>query len=414
MSSRTEVEPHERGPRAPLVRLDLGDVAVLIGYLSLAIGFGYLSVESSLRTPLWGLLLLGAGGIATVLARGRRPALSFAAALVLLLLTFCIGSGAEAVLVLPTLYRAGTTRSARQAWAALALAAPTGVAAALLLSFRVRLGPPLLGLAPRAAVEDWPTDWLSTAALFLGLALITTLLGINVGHRRRHIAGLVERAEQLRRERDQQISIAGAAERERISREMHDVIAHSLSVMVALADGAQASAALRPEESQRAIGRVAETGRRTLGEVRRLLETVREGEGTAPPPPPASSGLEQLPSLVEGFRDAGLPVRMELRGRLEAEAVLGLTIYRIVQESLTNVLRHAREVRTVLVRVLVAEDEVTLLVEDTSAPTRPSATPGRGLVGIRERAAFYGGHVRAGPRAGGGWRVEVRLPVDER
>ena len=105
---------------------------------------------------------------------------------------------------------------------------------------------------------------------------------------------------------------------------------------------------------------------------------------------------------------------MEQRGRLDAEAVVGLTVYRIVQESLTNVLRHAREVREVLVRLLLGEDEVTIMVEDVSAPAAPATSPGRGLVGIRERAAFYDGHVHAGPRAGGGWRVVVRLPVEER
>lgn len=407
MSARAEADE----VRPPAGRgLDRGNVVLLTGYLLLALLLGYLSLESPLRTPLWSLLLLGAGGISAIVLPSR-PATAFAAALVLAPLSLGLGSGAECLLVLAALFRAGIEQSARRAWAALGIAAVVAVATGLLFAFRVRLGPPFLGLSPRAAFDEWPTDWMSATFIFLSALLITSLLGLNIGHRRRHIAGLVERAEQLRRERDQQASIAAALERERIAREMHDVIAHSLSVMIALADGAEAAAPLRPEESRRAIGRVAETGRRTLGEVRRLLGTVRAEED---PAQPAALGLEQLPTLVDEFRAAGLPVRMEQRGRLDAEAVVGLTVYRIVQESLTNVLRHAREVREVLVRLLLGEDEVTVVVEDVSAPAAPATSPGRGLVGIRERAAFYDGHVQAGPRAGGGWRVVVRLPVEER
>lgn len=394
-------------------RLGRADVVLLLGYLVLAVGLGYLSLESPLRTPLWTLIPLALGALATILLPAR-PTTTFAAVLALAALTLSLGSGAEALLALVALYRAGVTQSARRAWAAFGIAAAVGVVAGLIFAFRIRLGPPFLGLAPRAAFEQWPTDWANATVLLLTAALITTLLGINVGHRRRLISMLVERAEQMRRERDQQASIAGALERERIAREMHDVIAHSLSVMIALADGAEAAATRRPEESRRAIGRVAETGRRTLGEVRRLLGTVRDGEDTPQSPQPASLGLENLPALVDEFRSVGLPVRLEQRGTLEAEAVVGLTVYRIVQESLTNVLRHAREVREVLVRLLLAGDEVTIMVEDVSAPAPPATSPGRGLVGIRERAAFYDGHVHAGPRAGGGWRVVVRLPVEER
>lgn len=407
-----EQRAHEPAQRSP-ARLDLVDHGVLAGYLLLAAGFGYLSLESDLRTPPAGLLLLGVLGTASVLIRPRRPVLSFAAAIVLLPATFAVGSGAEAVLPLPALYRAGSAHSARRAWAMFGISSFVGVVAALVLAIRVRIGPPLLGLAPRIGTETWVSEWLSTAALFLGIALIITLLGINVGHRRRLIAALVERADQMQRERDQLASIAGAHERERIAREMHDVIAHSLSVMIALADGAHAAAPQRPEESRQVIGRVAETGRRTLGEVRRLLTTVREGDGAGTPPAPAL-GIEQLPALVDEFRAAGLPVRLQQRGTLEPGATLGLTVYRIVQESLTNVLRHAQDVRDVLVRVLVGAGEVTVLVEDTSSPALPVTNPGRGLVGIQERAAFYAGHVSAGPRAGGGWRVAVRLPLEER
>ncbi|QEW01365.1 ATPase [Microbacterium caowuchunii] len=383
------------------------DGPILGGYLLLAAAFAYLSVESTIVTPLWPILLLTAGGVAVVLCRHRAPRASFLALLVLMTASAAWGTGAEAALVVPALYTVGLTSRARRAWGAFGLALAAGCAAALILALRVRLGPPVLGLAPRSPLESWPMDWLSMMAVFGAVTLVATLLGINRGHQRRYVAALLERAEQMKRERDQQASIARALERERIAREMHDVIAHSLAVMIALADGASAVAPTRPEESQRVIARVADTGRRTLGEVRRLLARVDDAAGVS-----ASPGPAELPALVEEFVAAGLPVRLELTGVLSSDSAVGPTVYRIVQESLTNVLRHAREVRDVWVRVALADDEVTVLVQDSSAPARPIDSPGRGLVGIRERGAFYDGEVQAGPRDGGGWRVFVRLPLD--
>ncbi|MDD7929349.1 sensor histidine kinase [Microbacterium thalli] len=392
-------------------RPDAADTAILAGYLVIAAALGYLSVESTIATPLWPLVLLAIAGTAVVLVSRRRPAVAFGAAIVLMLASFAVGSGAEAALVIAGLYRAGV-RDSRGAWIAFGWAAAGGTAAALMLALRVRSGPPLLGLAPRADAAAWATDWLSITVVVLAASLIATLLGINAGHGRRQAAALAERAEHLRRERDQEASIAAAAERERIAREMHDVIAHSLAVMVALADGAQASVNARPDEAHRAIGRVSETGRRTLGEVRRLLTAVRDERDAAPPA--EAPRVERIPALVDEFRAAGIPVRLEQTGSLTEGAAVSLTIYRIVQEALTNVLRHGRGVRDVLVQLVFSRSEVTILVKDVAAPTDPAAGAGRGLVGIRERAAFYDGSVEAGPVAGGGWRVFVRLSTEDR
>ncbi|GGF48117.1 two-component sensor histidine kinase [Microbacterium sorbitolivorans] len=395
----------------------------LATYLVFAAGFGYLSVESELVTPPWAIALLCLGGVATVRLRRRDPTAALGVALILLLLSAAGGTGAEAILVGFALLGAGAIRSVRWTWTAYGFAAATGTLAALILSLRVRSGPPILGLAPRVDQTAWATDWLSLSAVFMGITLITTLAGLNIGHRRRHIASLIERAEQMRRERDQQADIARALERERIAREMHDVIAHSLSVMISLADGAKAAAPGKPEEARRVIGQVADTGRRTLGEVRRLLGQVRNG--AEPQADTPLLGPEQLPELVADFATAGLPVRLEREGRLRSDTAVELTVYRIVQESLTNVLRHARQVRNVLVRIDAGDeteaDEVTILVEDQSAPVQGlesrvvgTNVPGRGLLGIRERAALYDGLVEAGPRDGGGWRVFVRLRTEER
>ncbi|MCR2791823.1 histidine kinase [Microbacterium sp. zg.Y625] len=381
---------------------------ILAAYLLLAAALGYLSVESTITTPLPPILLVTAGGVAAVLCRHRWPRASFLALLVLMMASAAWGTGAETALVVLALYIIGVTSRAGRAWAAFGVALAAGSVAALILAIRVRVGPPIHGIALRSALEAWPTDWVTMATAFAGAALIATLLGVNRGHRRRHVAALVERAEQIKRERDQQASISRALERERIAREMHDVIAHSLAVMTALADGASAVAPTRPEESQRVMARVADTGRRTLGEVRRLLARVDDDAAALSSAP----GPAQLPALAEEFVAAGLPVRLELTGVVSTESAVGPTVYRIVQESLTNVLRHAREVRDVFVRVALADDEVTILVQDSSAPALPTDSPGRGLVGIRERGAFYDGEVEAGPRDDGGWRVFVRLPLD--
>ncbi len=388
-------------------------VAVLLGYMAVAATLAALSLEPPLATPLGPVVALTLAGLATLAISRRTPTLAFVLALALTPVSFAFGTGAEAFLVPVLLYRAGVERGPRAAWVGYGITAAVGVVGAIILAFRIRLGPPLLGLSLRRN-DEWVIDVVTFVAIIAGVALVATLFGVNAGHQRRHVAALEERAEKMKRERDQQATNASAAERERIAREMHDVIAHSLAVMIALADGAEASADRRPEESKRAIARVGETGRRTLGEVRRLLASVRGDDASDPGERPAAPGVEQLPALVEEFRAAGLPIRLETTGVLARDPVVGFTIYRIVQESLTNVLRHARGVREVLVRIDLGADEITILVEDASGEAPAALDPGRGLVGIRERAAFYDGVVETGPRPEGGWRVFVRLPVEDR
>lgn len=382
-----------------------GDVLALLVYLSISAVLDYLSLESELRTPAGPLVLLCAAGTATLCLWRRRPIVAFAVVLCLLLLTCAAGSGAEIALALIALYRAGAEFGSRRGWAALGVGALVACAGALITAFRVRLGPPVHGLALRVDWESWPTDWLSVSIVLIAAMLIASLLGINAGHRNRQVRAIMERAEQ-------DVSIAAAGERERIAREMHDVIAHSLAVMIALADGAEATAAARPDESRRVMGRVAETGRRTLSEVKRLLTAVRDDSGAARPMPEPPT-MRHLPALIEEFRAAALPLRLDQAGAPEADSAVGLTVYRIVQESLTNVLRHARDVRDVRVRLEFTEHEARIVVTDRSAEAPAAVGHGRGLVGIQERAMFYDGEVRSGARAGGGWQVFVRLSLEE-
>lgn len=385
-----------------------------------------LSLEPPYVTPLGALIPLTLAGIAVVVGRHRHPLAAFAGALVLALASAAVGSGAEGILLIGAMYLVGLRARASVAWSALGAALVCATAAALALTQRGIGLPHILGLQPPIEARDSLLDWLNFFSLIAALLLIATLLGINAGHRRRQLRELQHRAEQLARERDQQAETARARERERIAREMHDVIAHSLTVMIAVSDGARLAADENPQQAKEAIGRVAETGRRTLGEVRRLLGTVRDGESASTVEPALAGAREaqpqhapqpdagRLPALVQEFADAGLPVRMTLSGRPPADAALGLTVYRIVQESLTNSLRHATDLQSVEVHVDWLADEVGIVVQDTSASPPASViteTVGRGLLGMQERVALYNGTIEAGPQHGG-WRVGARLHWD--
>ncbi|WP_220700493.1 sensor histidine kinase [Mycetocola zhadangensis] len=383
----------------------------IAAYGVLAVGMAVLSMEPPHTTPLWPMVGLGLSGVAVLAYRHRYPRLAFVGAMVFAMLSLAFGSGAESLLAMIAVYTAGVRRSASTAWLCFGIAMVCGGLGALALSVRGSIGPPILGLQPPIDPRDSVLDWANIYLVIAVVLLIATLLGTNVGHRQRHIGELVDRAERLARERDQQAEAARALERERIAREMHDVIAHSLSVMIAISDGAHAAAAERPDEAKEAIARVAETGRRTLGEVRRLLGSVRGSTGAEHSPQPDAS---QLTALVAEFVAAGLPVRLDVTGSASTDPALGLTVYRIVQESLTNVLRHARRVKWVTVSVRWMADEVTIVVQDASSAVGASTNSGRGILGIQERVALYNGEVQAGPHEDGGWRVYARLQREDR
>jgi signal transduction histidine kinase len=199
-------------------------------------------------------------------------------------------------------------------------------------------------------------------------------------------------------------------ERNRIAREMHDVVAHSLTVMIALSDGAARALDRDPEKARAVLGELSRTGRAALADMRRVLGVLR-ADGGAVGREPTPAGLQ---ALVDGFRAAGLPVVLTQEGEsLPDDAAFQLAVFRIVQESLTNVLRYARGVGRV--DVLVARDggHVRVRVENDggAAPdgTQPDVGTGGGLAGMRERAAIFGGSLSAGPRPGGGWCVEAQL-----
>jgi signal transduction histidine kinase len=247
------------------------------------------------------------------------------------------------------------------------------------------------------------------------LVAASVALGNNQRTRRAHVATLVERAERLEHERDQQAQIAAAAERTRIAREMHDVIAHSLAVIVALADGATAKLEAEPERAGRAIRDISDVGRQALGDTRRLLgilRTEQSDDGFAPQP-----GIEQISELLSQVRSTGLDADLTVEGTILAiPPGAELTAYRIVQEAITNTLKHASGATKVQARVRYLPPHLEILVTDDGRGRLPggaTTSSGHGLIGMRERVAPYGGTVEAGQGPTGGWTVRATIRVTD-
>ncbi|GLI31815.1 MULTISPECIES: sensor histidine kinase [Brachybacterium] len=245
-------------------------------------------------------------------------------------------------------------------------------------------------------------------------------LGLLAQSRRGHTEALQERADQLARERDAREAIAAAEERARIAREIHDIVSHSLGTMVVMADGAAQTVASSPEQAGHAMERVRDTGRDAMGEMRRMLDVLRDDSSASRSPQP---GLGRLDRLVEETRQTGLRVDLHIEGEPVAlPAGLDLAAYRIVQESLTNARKHGGPLLSVVtVTLSYAATELSLRIVDDGSPAATGSaaevpwTTGHGLVGMRERASAYGGSLEAGPRSDGGFKVHAVLPIgDER
>jgi signal transduction histidine kinase len=245
-------------------------------------------------------------------------------------------------------------------------------------------------------------------------------LGLSVRSRRALLVSLRERAARLEVERDQQAQLAAANERARIARELHDVVAHNLSVMIALADGAAYQVEAAPDRARAAMETTSSTGRQALTEMRRLLGVLRDGdgEGNGHAPRAPQPGAEELEALVDRVRAAGMPVTLEREGTELASLPDGvqLAAYRIVQEALTNTLKHAGAGARTHVALRSDGGVVDIEVRDRggrAAPVTKATSEGGGLRGMRERAAVYDGTVTAGPAPDGGWRVAARLRPED-
>jgi signal transduction histidine kinase len=241
----------------------------------------------------------------------------------------------------------------------------------------------------------------------LVLLVAAWVVGDNLGTRRAYTSALEERAERLEREQEAERARAVAEEQARIARELHDVIAHNVSVMVVQAAAANDVFDSRPERAREALRAIEASGRSALAEVRRLLGVVREdGADYAPPP-----GLDRLDDLVERVRAAGLAVSVSVEGaRRTLPAGVDLSAYRVVQEALTNTLKHAHATRAD-VAVRYRDGELDVEVRDDGDGDGNVGGAGHGLIGMRERVTAFGGSLDAGPANTGGFAVAARFPL---
>ncbi|MFJ9905873.1 sensor histidine kinase [Streptomyces sp. NPDC101152] len=279
--------------------------------------------------------------------------------------------------------------------------------------------------AATAAEVRWPQEHSSTLG-HLAVVIFQTVpfalawvLGDSIRTRRAYFAQLEERAARLEKEREAQAKVAVAAERARIARELHDVVAHNVSVMVVQADGAAYVLDAAPDQAKKALETISSTGRQALAEMRRLLGVLRTGEhkevGEYVPQP----DVEQIDELVEQCRTSGLPVDFKVEGTPRPlPSGVELTAYRIVQEALTNTRKHGGPNAGASVRLVYFDDGLGLLVEDDGkgAPHElyeegGADGQGHGLIGMRERVGMVGGTLDAGPRPGGGFRISALLPL---
>jgi signal transduction histidine kinase len=260
--------------------------------------------------------------------------------------------------------------------------------------------------------------WWTSAVFGTGQAGLAAALGLGLysAARRAYLAELHDRADRLERERDQQSALAAAAERARIAREMHDVVAHHLTVMVTLSEAAAAASASSPERAAEVMRSVSATGRRALADTRRLLGVLRQHPGDDPAAALAPvPDLTQLDALIEEVRSAGLQTTLEVHGQApDVPAGVQLTVYRLVQEALTNTLKHGGTGARATVRLRYLPSELQVDIDDDGAGATATAPAGvgGGLIGMQERIHAYGGDVRAGPRQPGGWNVSARLRLD--
>ncbi|MBN4926724.1 sensor histidine kinase [Hoyosella rhizosphaerae] len=274
----------------------------------------------------------------------------------------------------------------------------------------------VLGLVVDTALKGMLLGYeMPATALYLAFFYaIAWLVAEALAVRHRHHEEIAARLEVAEIERDRRAEDAVAAERTRIARELHDVVAHSVSVMIVQAEGASYAVRTHPELAEQALRTVASTGREALTELRRTLSLLRTDNSTDEVLDYGTAGLARTSQLM---RDAGLPVELEITGDVDSIGpAVGLGIKRIVQESLTNVLRHAGDGAraTVVVRRDADTAYVTISDQGGNGMTRPGHDhgSGNGIVGMRERVAVLGGTLETSVLPGDGWRVHAALPID--
>ncbi len=384
--------PWRLGPRARHV-FDAALATALVGgsFVMLGVGLASTAFSLALTLPLY--------------LRRVRPATTFTLVAAVSALQAVVGlEPLWGQLAFPVaLYSLARYGRPAQGWLGLA----TGIAAAGTASF----------VWTRSFNAGVPAEFRSELTfgsyvpLFLSIGAIVVAawaLGAQGRVRAAYEATLLERGERLAAEAEQRAVMAAADERARIAREMHDVVAHGLSVIIVQADGARYAAEQDPRTAVDTLETVSAAGRDALGEMRRLLGLLR---GTSDPALTPQPGLADLPDLLADHAAHG---RLEVRLPEPTPSVsdgVALTVFRLVQEALTNVRKHAGTDVTARVQVAAADDHLTVEVVDDGHGAASGPGSGLGLVGMRERVEVHGGTVHVGPEPGGGWAVRARIPL---
>jgi signal transduction histidine kinase len=360
-----------------------------------------LTAVSAWSGPPWLFVVLPVIMGAALALRRRAPLVTWAGAWAGAVLQTLVArqppQGLDVLVLFAASYALGAYSGPRRSAAGLALSAPLVVLCAHDSSQLGELTgvPQIVGTA---------RPGFGGIVLFVIEILACWMAGVMVRARRQAVS-LAARNAALERQAAETV----AAEHARIARELHDIVAHHISVMVLQAAAARASSRV----ADTALEKIERSGRQALTETRRLLGVLRDaGDDTGLAPQP---GIGQLPALADSVRAAGLPVSLQLRGAHQSvPAAVAVSAYRIVQEALTNVLKHAGPAQA-HVTVSVTSEAVTIDVTDNGAGSPPGETPagGHGLTGMRERAAVFGGQLAAGPRPGGGFAVRAQLPLGD-
>ncbi|MFJ2100880.1 sensor histidine kinase [Streptomyces anulatus] len=265
---------------------------------------------------------------------------------------------------------------------------------------------------------SWPQVIFVTIIMTVPFVL-AWVLGDSLRTRRAYFDQLEERAARLEREREAQSKVAVAAERARIARELHDVVAHNVSVMVVQADGAAYVMDAAPDQAKQALETISSTGRQALAEMRRLLGVLRTGDAPESGEYVPQPDVEQIEDLVAQVRQTGLTVDFKVEGTPRPlPSGVELTAYRVVQEALTNTRKHGGPDAGASVRLVYFDDGLGLLIEDDGRGAAHELYEdggadgaGHGMIGMRERIGMVGGTLDAGPRPGGGFRISALLPL---
>ncbi|OLZ56319.1 sensor histidine kinase [Amycolatopsis keratiniphila] len=385
--------------------------------IGLTVILGLSTVVASDDPEGFGWWLTSLVALASLLVRHRSPAITFVTGATVSLLHLAMGNDLRPVdvVALIGLFSVAAWGSRRLSFALLAASLlVTGawtIHAAESNSREPDPIPPRIiiidRLAPPEPKDDQVQDWGGFAGIGLSLT-VAWLAGLNTRQRRIRLSVLEQRAADLERERDTQAALAVAAERGRISRELHDVVAHALSVVVLQAQGAQAELERRPERTREALDAIVGTGRTALAEIRRLLGALGQDEPDWEPQP----GAERLPRLAADIRAAGTPVEFRVEGEPRPlPSTVDLAAYRIVQEALTNVLKHAGPAASVTIVMRYEPETLEIEVTDDGTAAEEPSGAGHGLEGMRERVNVLGGTFDAGPRPERGFAVRATLPT---